>query len=89
MMIDGQISQRKTGESQLLESCGTKQLTDGNMICTEKTNKVQKLKRSLRRPSGGLMEDLVVQGRGDMTFRNLCEVEVGEEVEEVDGEKTE
>lgn len=35
------------------------------------------------------MEDLVVQGRGDMTFRNLCEVEVGEEVEEVDGEKTE
>lgn len=35
------------------------------------------------------MEDLVVQGGGDMTFRNLCEVEVGEEVEEVDGEKTE
>ena len=42
-----------------------------------------------RRQSGGLREDLAVLGRGDTTFRNLCEVEEGEEVEEVDAEITE
>jgi len=89
MMIDGRIRQRKKGESQQQESCGTEQLTDGNMICTKKMNKVQKLKRSLRRLRGGLREEVVVLGGGDMTFRNLFEAEEGEEVEEVGGEKTE
>lgn len=33
--------------------------------------------------------EVAVLGGGDTTFRNLFEVEEGEEVEEVDAEKTE
>lgn len=88
MTIDGQIHQRKKGESQLLENCGTKQLTDGNMICTKKRNKAQKLKRSLRIRNGGLREEVAVLEGGDMTFRNLFEAAEGEEAEEVEGERT-